>query len=225
MYKLLNNPILYPHQVKILNKFFQSVFAAPFFLTGGTALSAFYLAHRESQDLDFFSLEKYDTLLLRNTIQELANEMESDITFSIKSQTYNEIFIENKNKEWKQKIDIVQEQPKHFGEITTINNVRVDSLVNIATNKILAIFGRLEPKDYIDLYIILEKTDFTFDELFKLAKEKDTGLSEFYFANTIADVEQFKNLPDMKIKFEKSHFTKFYKDLSRKLLIKIKPLR
>ena len=31
-----------------------------FFLTGGTALSAFYLAHRVSEDLDLFSKEKAD---------------------------------------------------------------------------------------------------------------------------------------------------------------------
>ncbi len=223
MYKLRNNPILYPHQLKIMLLFFQTAFAEPFFLTGGTALSAFYLAHRESQDLDFFSLEPFDTFILRNTIQEIAKETESSMTFFTRSQTYNEIYLENKKEGWRQKIDIVQEQPKHFGEILTIDSIRVDSLVNIATNKILAILGRLEPKDYIDLFVIIKNTDFSFDELFKLAKEKDTGLSEFYFANTIADVEQFKILPKMKTKFDKNQFIKFYNDLSSDLLLKIKP--
>jgi len=83
--------------------------------------------------------------------------------------------------------------------------------------------GRLEPKDYIDLFVIIKNTDFSFDELFKLAKEKDTGLSEFYFANTIADAGQFKILPKMKTKFDKNQFIKFYNDLSSDLLLKIKP--
>ena len=50
-YNLQNNPILLPHQIEILKLFFATSFTKPFFLTGGTALSAFYLAHRDSKDL------------------------------------------------------------------------------------------------------------------------------------------------------------------------------
>lgn len=223
MYNLKGNPILLPYQITILELFFASPFAKPFFLTGGTALSAFYLAHRESQDLDFFSLSPFDTLVLRNTIQEIADKTHSTMTIQARSQTYYEIYLENTKEGWGQKIDIVQEQPIHFGEITRINAVAVDSLINIATNKILAVFGRLEPKDYIDLYVIFTKTELSFDEMFQKAKEKDTGLSELYFANVIADAEQFETLPKMHIPFDKKAFIKFYQDLSHALLLKIKP--
>ncbi len=223
MYKPTNNPILYPHQIKILSLFFKSDFGKPFFLTGGTALAGFYLAHRESQDLDFFSLEPFDTLALQTTLQEIAAETEAEVTSSHRSQMFNEFFLSNKKEGWTQKIDIVQEQPKRFGEIVSVDSVQVDSLINIATNKILAIFGRLEPKDYIDLYAIITQTELQFDELFELAKQKDTGLSEFYFANTIADVTQFTTLPVMKIPFDKDAFVKFYQDLSNDLLLKVKP--
>lgn len=223
MYKLQNNPILYPHQITLLLKFFGTPFAKSFFLTGGTALSAFYLAHRESEDLDFFSLEPFDSLTLRTTMQEIAGQTKSKLTISIRSQTYHEIFLENKKEKWMQKIDIIQEQPKHFGKIQTIDKIRIDSLINIATNKVLTVFGRFEPKDYIDLYLICTQTKLSFDKIFKLAKEKDTGLSEFYFASVIADVDKIQTLPKMKIAFDKNAFIKFYKDLSRKLLLKIKP--
>ena len=223
MFKLQNNPILYPHQIKLLLLFFASPFGKSFFFTGGTALSAFYLAHRESQDLDFFNLQPFDNFVLRTTMQEIADKTQSTMTMHIRSQTYNEIFLENKKEGWMQKIDIVQEQPKHFGEIKNIDNIPVDSLVNITTNKILAVFGRLEPKDYIDLFVIFTQKDLKFSEMFALAKQKDTGLSEFYFANAIADVDKFETLPKMKTPFDKGAFVKFYKDLSRKLLLKIKP--
>ena len=203
--------------------FFASPFGKSFFFTGGTALSAFYLAHRESQDLDFFSLKPFDTLALRTTMQEIADKTSSAMVMNIQSQTYNEIFLENKKEGWSQKIDIVQEQPKHFGEIKNIGNIPVDSLIDITTNKILAVFGRLEPKDYIDLFVIFTRKDLKFSEMFELAKQKDTGLSEFYFANTIADADKFETLPKMKIPFDKDEFIRFYKDLSRKLLLKIKP--
>lgn len=223
MFKLHNNPILYPHQVKLLSLFFTAPFSKPFFLTGGTALSAFYLAHRESQDLDFFSLQPFDPLALRTTMQEIAGHTNSLLIMSTRSQTFSEIFLENKKGGWRQKIDIVQEQPKHFGKITTVDGIRVDSLINIATNKILAVFGRLEPKDYIDLFVIFTQTILSFDKMFELAKQKDLGLSEFYFANIITDADKFETLPKMKIPFDKKAFLKFYDDLSRKLLLKIKP--
>lgn len=223
MYKLQNNPILYPHQITLLSLFFASAFSKQFFFTGGTALSAFYFAHRESQDLDFFSLTPFDTLVLRTTMREIADKTRSNMTMHIRSQTYNEIFIENKKKSWTQKIDIVQEQPRRFGEIVNIDNIPVDSLVNITTNKILAIFGRLEPKDYIDLFVIFTQTKLSFEEMFELAKQKDAGLSEFYFANAIADVDKFATLPRMKMPFDKNMFVQFYKEISRNLLLKIKP--
>lgn len=223
MYSFTNNPILYPHQIKLLKLFFNTPFGKPFFLTGGTALAAFYLAHRESQDLDLFSLKAFDNLTLRTTMEEIAQKTGSKMTLHIRSQTYNEIFLENKKEGWQQKIDIIQEQPIHFVEITHIERVAVDSLVNIATNKILAVYGRLEVKDYIDLFVIFTQTELSFDEMFTLAKKKDAGLSEFYFANTIADADQFKTLPKMKISLDKKQFQKFFKDLSQKMLLKIKP--
>lgn len=223
MYSLKNNPILLTHQVNILQLFFASSFAKTFFLTGGTCLAAFYLAHRESQDLDFFSLSPFDFLTLKTTIQEIADKTHATMSIQARSQTYSEIYLENTKGGWRQKIDVVQEQPVHFGKITHVDNIAVDSLVNIVTNKILAVFGRLEPKDYIDLYVIFTQTDLNFDEMFEKAKEKDTGLSELYFANVIADVEQFKTLPKMHIPFDKKAFVSFYQDLSSRLLLKIKP--
>lgn len=39
MFKFTNNPILLPHQMRILQLFFSTTFGKPFFLTGGTALA------------------------------------------------------------------------------------------------------------------------------------------------------------------------------------------
>ena len=41
-----------------------------FYFTGGTALSSVYLSHRLSEDLDFFSQEKFDVLPILNLINE-----------------------------------------------------------------------------------------------------------------------------------------------------------
>ena len=47
--------ILTPLHKSFIRKFSESPFQKSFFLTGGTALAAFYLQHRLSEDLDFFT--------------------------------------------------------------------------------------------------------------------------------------------------------------------------
>jgi len=52
------SPALTPLKKDFLEAFFAC--ESPFFLTGGPALGIFYLNHRLSYDLDFFSLEEVD---------------------------------------------------------------------------------------------------------------------------------------------------------------------
>ena len=53
-----DNKILTPQQIHFIRLFLNSELKHFFRLTGGTALSAFYLEHRLSEALDFFSTEK-----------------------------------------------------------------------------------------------------------------------------------------------------------------------
>src|SRR3990172_7188175 len=115
MYKLTDNPILLPHQKQILKLFFATPFGKPFFLTGGTALSAFYFAHRLSKDFDFFTFEAFDPAWLTVTINEIAKRVHASINVKVGSPTYQEIYLENKKDKWIQRVDIVHEQPRHFG--------------------------------------------------------------------------------------------------------------
>jgi len=55
---IADNPILTEEQKRLLRHFSRSDLRRSFYLKGGTALSACYLFHRVSEDLDFFSREK-----------------------------------------------------------------------------------------------------------------------------------------------------------------------
>lgn len=222
-FSLATNPILTSYQTKLLKLFFAQDFAETFFLTGGTALAAFYFGHRLSKDFDLFSIEEFDAEALYRTVNLLAQETGASLGVKVKSQTYNEIYLENKEEGWVQRLDFVHEQPVRFGEIQEIEGIRVDSLENIATNKILTIYNRLEPKDYIDLYLILQKTGLKFDELFTLAKKKDAGLFEFYFAQSLDNLEKIGPLPEMKVEFNKEKMLAFYRKLQKELLLRLKP--
>lgn len=222
-YQLTNNPILLPYQQKILQLFFAADFGKTFFLTGGTALAAFYFAHRESKDFDFFSLEIFRAEALNQAIKEIAGKMKAQVSIKIAGETYNEIYLENKQERWIQRIDIVREQPIHFGQIEIVDGVRVDSLENIGSNKVLAIYGRFEPKDFVDLFWIIKNTDWDFKTLFELARKKDRGLFEFYWANVISLLEKLETLPKMRKSIKLQLLKNFYLGLQKKLLLEVKP--
>jgi len=222
-YRLTNNPILLSYQQKILRLFFAADFGKTFFLTGGTALAAFYFGHRESKDFDFFSLKAFEAEALNQVIKEIAGKMKAQVSIKITGETYHEIYLENKQERWIQRIDIVQDQPVHFGTIGIVDGIRVDSLENIGSNKILAIYGRFEPKDYIDLYWIIKQTNLSFEALYDLAKKKDRGLFEFYWANVLSPLEKLDTLPQMRKAISLRTLKKFYLALQKKMLLEVKP--
>ena len=51
-----------------------------FYLSGGTALAAFYLHHRYSEDLDFFSSQPVDSRQILTIINKLAEELNAKNT-------------------------------------------------------------------------------------------------------------------------------------------------
>lgn len=121
-----------------------------FFLTGGTALSVFYLQHRVSEDIDLFSthfqdLSTIDIILKRSFADELAVVQSSQAFYSYLIRGI--------------KTDVVFDplsasQVRQFVKIAGGEKVLVDTLDNIASNKLAAAASRSEPKDLVDLYFI-----------------------------------------------------------------------
>ena len=50
---------------------------------------------------------------------------------------------------------MVRDFGPQYGEHIRLGQVIVDSIENIGANKLTAILGRTEPKDFVDLYFIL----------------------------------------------------------------------
>ena len=213
----------YRVQDDFLNAFFPSRYGADFYLTGGTALSRFYFHHRESYDLDLFTQNQdldFSSLIIE--IQKIAASLHLDIINQVTTNTYHQFIFENENKD-RLKVEFVKDIPVRFGDMQMFGTIRVDSLENIGSNKILAVFGRTDHKDFIDLYYLLKQTDFTLDHLISLAKRKDVGLTEFYLANAIQDIEKASIMPILLKPLDQQKYLSFYQDLAKTLLLKIKP--
>lgn len=126
-----------------------------FYFTGGTALSAFYLQHRYSDDLDLFSQKKFDNQVILTLIEEWGRKHK----FTLQSRFIEVVYIFNllfSNKE-KLKVDLSYYPYKRLEKGMAVDNLEVDSLLDIAVNKVLTISQRSEVKDFVDLYFLLQK--------------------------------------------------------------------
>jgi hypothetical protein len=160
---------VYPLQ----NEFLDLVKSAPvaFYLTGGTALSRFYLNHRYSDALDFFVNQ--DPKFKRQCNQSVQLIQEKRITLEIgaTSDSFLRMFIE-KNK-IRLKIDFVNDVSFHYGNFEQFAIFdKVDNWRNILSNKICAL-SRYEPKDVVDILFVAKTYHFEWEEILKEAQEKD----------------------------------------------------
>ncbi len=167
-----------------------------FHLTGGTALAAFYLRHRLSKDLDFFTGEEE---IIGYFGERLKGNLEA---IGIKTQTIRKFksFFEilASKEEINVPIHLALDSPFRFEEPQeTSFGVRVDSLMDIATNKLLTVFGRFEPRDFVDVFFLI-KEKFSMEQLIEKSKLKDPGLDEYYLAIAF---HRAKELPDDISKF------------------------
>lgn len=105
-----------------------------FYLTGGTALSAFYLHHRESDDLDFFSETPFDTTsLVIPVVQVISEKLSKTFRFTQVEQT--SIFEFRENEHLLIKIDFCFYPYQRLERGIKYQECTVDSLFDIASNK------------------------------------------------------------------------------------------
>ncbi|MBI4374671.1 MAG: hypothetical protein HY542_07320, partial [Deltaproteobacteria bacterium] len=121
------------------------------------------------------------------------------------------------------KIDIVADVGFRVGVPELIGNYMVDTLKNIAVNKVGCLLGRTDAKDFVDLYFILKREPFDIFELIESGQRKDGGLEPFVWASLIAAVERLTVLPRMIQPISLPELQKFFLDLRDKILLSLKP--
>ena len=150
-----------------------------FYLTGGTALAEYYLGHRLSDDLDLFTSEAGLIVPFSYRVEQAAQAAGMEIAVVRRFASFVEFQVNQG--ENKLKVDLALESPFRFAPTELSDTgVWVNDFQDIQTDKILAFFGRAEPRDAIDLYFLLQKTSFA--ELAELARQKDTGFDLYWFA-------------------------------------------
>lgn len=214
--------ILTPLQEALLRRFFAYEVGRRFFLTGGTALAAFYLYHRLSEDVDLFTLEEGMLDAAADVVLTLGDERGWEIQHQRLSPHFLRLGLRTAEGE-SLKVELVQDIGPQFGEKRWCEGMLVDALPNIAANKVTAILGRGDVKDFIDLYFIIRRWGYDFDVLLEMGKQKDKGLTEFYLAGMMHQIHRVRELPMMLQPVDLDTLACFYDELADRLLAQHRP--
>lgn len=164
-----NTVELTPIQKKVLNLFSKSPLKNKFYWTGGTALAFLYLHHRQSKDLDFFSDKPFTYNQIIDFIKSLKKRLSLTKIETKKIFDRWEFFLHDKEE---LRIEFVFYNYPKVKPRKKWQGIFVDSLEDITTNKIMALFDRNDPKDLVDLYFILTARSYKMSALLKNVEKK-----------------------------------------------------
>lgn len=145
----------------------------PFYLTGGTALGRFYLNHRFSDDLDFFTNANAQyTNSITELNRKIKGQFEVNMQQSLFADDFTRFFITEDDHFLK--IELVNDIEYYAGKPTPYKYGFIDTPLNILSNKLTALVGRDEPKDIFDIIHISTNYSFNWMDVFYHAKQKAT---------------------------------------------------
>lgn len=197
-------------------------FLDTFYLSGGTSLSSWYLHHRESNDLDFFSLKpfEYDRIIRwfhqnKQKIGYKYDRFDEDYGFLAVSLRFpDDTFL---------LIDF------HFYSRTKLirgilwQGLEIDSLYDITVNKIDTLASNPRTRDFVDIYFILKQKDSPTLQKIILDVEKKfpEKIDTLDLAKNFAKASEYTDYPKMLVPFDPQEMNKFFENLAIQLKPKI----
>lgn len=215
--------ILSPKQRKLLTLAGADPHIAKYFyLTGGTALAEFYLRHRYSEDLDFFSEREFEPQGISVFFKKIQKEASIRRVEYEQSFNRNLFFLALKGGETI-KTEFTYFPFPRIEKKLKIGGLWVDSLLDIAVNKLFTIYQRPRSRDFIDLYCIMRKENsIRLDGLIEKAQIKfDHHLDPVQLGAQYMKAMTLKDYPRMIEKMNPSVWQKFFIDEAKKLSPKV----
>jgi len=175
-------------QKRILGSFQKSADASNFYLTGGTALAEFYFGHRKSYDLDLFTAEAGLVFPFSGILVDRLNSDGIHVTVTRRFSSFVEFEVAWQKE--KTRVQLAYDSPFRFEEpVDSELGVRINDYRDLVVDKLLAFFGRAEPRDAVDLFFILKKESMV--DMAKLAAKKDPGFDLYWLAVALRKVKDF----------------------------------
>lgn len=191
-----------------------------FYLTGGTALAEFYLQHRLSEDLDLFTEEEeIDQKVIDAFLRKISPKL--SVVKINKSQflglvSYKLVFKDNNQL----KVDFNFYPFPRITKGKKYKHLEIDSVYDIAVNKVHTLFMKPRIRDYIDLYFIMKKFEYSLNKLVLDAKAKfDWHIDPVTLESQFLRVKSFdqSDFPKMLVPFNKKDMAEFFLKLAKSL--------
>ena len=218
--------IISPLQKQVLEILSSISDSSYFYLTGGTALAEFYFGHRRSYDLDIFTSEEKLVLPFSRVFENVLHQHSFIVDVIRRFSTFTEFQVANNNEPVK--VQLAYDTPFRIEETYDSEiGIKVNSYKDIIVDKLLAFVGRIEPRDAIDLFFILQKENI-FD-ITNLAAHKDPGFDLYWLAialeKTITFPDDIKRWPvEMILQIDIKELQKTFHELSMSVMNKINKL-
>lgn len=213
--------ILTPTQKEFLKLFGRTSLSDKFYLTGGTALAEFYIPYRLSEDLDFFSENEVDLQEITSFIKSIKKKVgytSLDISTSFNR---NLIFLEFDSKETL-KTEFTYFPFPQIAKPKKKYGIKVDSIIDIAVNKLFTIYQKPRSRDFMDLYLIIKENKFPMNDLIKNARLKfDWNIDFIQLGTQFMEGLELKDYPNLLIKLKKSKWQNFFVTEAKKFKSKI----
>lgn len=158
----MNRKILSPQTSKVISTINHIGGLSGFYLTGGTAL-ALHLAHRQSEDLDFFTPSSFDPITAQNLLRQVGLMTSTEL----EENTLN-TFIDGV------KIQLLYYPYPLLKELVEWEEILISSIEDIACTKMITVSMRGSKKDFVDIYFLLQR--FSLETLFSMVNQKYSGV-------------------------------------------------
>lgn len=206
-------PLLEPAQARFLEAFFR--IEKRFFLTGGAALGGFHLRHRRSKDVDLFTPDATAMADLPERLPAVLAVLGWEGQTARSSPTFQRVIANGPGEEVR--VDLVFDPTTQAEPVKPVfDGIRVDDMKDICANKICAVIGRIEPRDYTDLFF-LERAGYRVEDHIGLAFQKDGGVEAATLAELLKSARVHEIPPLMAVPLDLGDLNRFIADLSARL--------
>lgn len=213
--------ILSANQQKLLQLISRDkIICNSFYLTGGTALAEYYLQHRLSEDLDFFSETEFTPQVISVFFKKIQKKAGIKKIEFEQSFNRNLFFLDLDG-------DSIKTEFTYFPfprieKIKKIGQLAIDSLVDIAVNKVFTIYQKPRARDFIDLYLIIQQQGWDIADLIKKAKVKfDWHIDPLQLGSQFMQATEVKDYPKMMVEIKHEDWQKFFTAEAKKFKNKI----
>lgn len=217
----MEQKILTKNQENFLNIFAgEKSLASNFYLSGGTTLSAFYLFHRFSEDLDFFCEKEFDSQTVTVFLKKYKNLIRYK-KFDYQQSFNRNLFFLRFDRQIL-KTEFTYFPFKQIDSSKIVNGIKVDSEIDIAVNKVFSISQNSRTRDFIDLFFLIKKNKFNFESLLNKARIKfDWYIDPLNLGAQLMKVKNIKDYPKMIKKINDKEWQDYFLGLAKKIGKKI----